>query len=63
MQIRLNQHGDKRVRTIFLLLPRWTSQELRWLETATIEEKFVDSFGPAGRYRGWIFERFINKPD
>ena len=35
------QHGDKRIRTKFLLLPKKIDYEVRWLEFAKWEERFT----------------------
>ena len=56
MRYRNPMQGDVRVRRIFLLFPRTCRNQTRWLEWATIREKY--SYGRHGG--GWCIDAFID---
>lgn len=48
--------GERRIKTKFLLFPLTISRETRWLEYATMEEKYCDY-----ALRKWIPIKFIDE--
>ena len=43
MRKKLHKHGDERVVTKFLWLPKTINREMRWLEVATWRERYAYS--------------------
>jgi hypothetical protein len=56
MRFRQPNIGDKRIRSFFALFPVrcYTTNEIRWMETVTVLEKYVQGIGPGY----WAIEKF-----
>ena len=51
--------GTTRIRRIFCFLPTYTAKETRWLEMATVKEKYI-AIGENGTDYAWDIIEFLD---
>lgn len=57
--------GDTNIYNTFLIFPRRINNETRWLEKATIKERYIEKYNPGDYgesfyYNGWQDESWEN---